>query len=356
MRFVHKMSGLMLATACALLLWGCPKEEGGGAPSSGAPNGAIPNSSAGGTSANSGGTAGGTEGKELNIAVIPKGTGNAFWLGVKAGADAAASAAGNVKITWVGPEHEGDATEQVNIVQTQINNHVDGIVLAAVNSDSLATPVKTATDKGIPVVTVDSGIAPDKDTSLAYIATDNVRGGREAGEKLAELIGKKGEVALLIFKPGAASNDEREKGFKDAIAKYPDIKLVATQVGGNVTEATNNMTNILTSNKNLAGVFAASEPNGVGAISALKQSKQNGKIKLVAFDGSAIEVAGLKDGIIQALIVQDPYQMGFKGINTVLSAIKKEPIKDKKVDSGMTVVTMDNLNTPDVQKLLNPGK
>jgi ribose transport system substrate-binding protein len=183
-----------------------------------------------------------------------------------------------------------------------------------------------------------------------------VKGGQAAGEKLAELIGKKGDVAILLFKPGAASNDEREKGFKDAIAKYPDIHIVHTAVGGDPTSATNNTTDVLTAHKTLAGIFAANQPNGEGAASVLKQRKLGGTVKLVAFDGSDNEIKALKDGTIQALIVQDPYQMGFKGVNTVLQAIKKETIKEKLIDSGLTVVTPDNLNTPAVQKLLNPGK
>jgi len=238
-------------------------------------------------------------------------------------------------------------------VQAQVTNRVDAIVLAATDAEALVKPAKDALAKGIPVITIDSGLK-DPDASLCYIATDNVEGGRRAAEALAKEIGAKGKVGLLLFEKGSASSDEREKGFKEGLQKYPNIQLVTTLESNDPQKATDTTTNMLTANPDIAGIFAANEPNGVGAANVLRQKKLGGKVKLVAYDSSPEEIKALEEGILQATIVQDPFQMGYKGVKTALKAIKKEPIGEKFINSGMTVVTKANLNTPEVQKLVNP--
>ncbi len=339
----QKIGALALAGLFGMTLWGCPKES---APeTTTAPTATTKPTDAGGTQPGAGG-------KQLKIAVIPKGTANSFWLSVKAGADAAASELKQPEPIWQGPAKEGDVTQQVDVVQTQINNKVDGIVLAAVDSEALVQPVKAAADKKILTVTVDSGLSKDQDPSIAYIATDNVKGGELAGETLAKLIGNKGEVGVLMFKKGSGSNDEREKGFMEAMKKFPDIKVVFNQEAGDPTKAVDQTNNMLIANPKIAGIFAANQPNGEGAISVLKQKKLGGKIKVVAFDASADELSALKDGTIHGLIVQDPFQMGYKGYKVLAAAINGTMPTEKTVDSGVKVVTMENLNSPEVQKLL----
>jgi ribose transport system substrate-binding protein len=215
-------------------------------------------------------------------------------------------------------------------------------------------PVQEAVKKGIPVVMIDSGIN-DTTTPVCYIATDNVKGGQVAADTLAKAIGEKGNVALLSMVKGAASSDQRDQGFKEGLKKYPNIHLVATQYTANkVDTAVDQTTNILTAHPDLVGIFSTSEPNGVGAANALKQRKLNGKVTLVAFDSSKEEVAALEDGTILALMVQDPYQMGYKGVKTVEKAIKKEAITEKTLDSGLKVVTKQNMTDPEILKLLPP--
>ncbi len=348
MRTVQKIGVLTVSCLGSVLLWGCPKEN------TGASGGTTGDTTTAATPTTGGGGSGGA-GKGLRIAVIPKGTSNSFWLGVKAGAEDAAKKMGNVEILWKGPATENDVTQQVDVVQTQISNKVDGIVLAAVDSEALAQPVTTAKAANIPTVTVDSGIVKGKDDSVCYIATDNVKGGQLAADKLADAIGKKGNVGILIFKKGSASNDERESGFLEAMKKYPDIKVVSNLEGGDPTKAVDRTNDMLTANKDLAGIFAANQPNGEGAAQVLKQKRLEGKVKLVAFDSSEDEIKALQDGAIQALIVQNPYQMGYQGVETVVRAIKKETIDKKLQDSGVMVITKENMNTPDAQKLLKPG-
>lgn len=309
-------------------------------------NGCSKNPEASGTS----------ETSEPVIAVIPKGTANSYWLGVKAGAEAAGHEH-HVKIDFDGPKLETDITGQINLVENKINAGVKGIVLAACDTHALLRPVQDALRKGIPVVTIDSGLDPKNDPSYCYIATNNEEGGKRAADALAKAIGQKGKVGILGFLQGAASNDDRLKGFEEEIKKYPNITLGPILYDDSDTgKAVNQTANMLTSNPDLVGIFAANQPGGVGAANYLRQSGLVGKVKIVAFDASDDEIADLKDGIIQALIVQNPYQMGYEGVVQVLNALAKKPAPQKFIDSGVTVVTLQNMNDPRIQKLLHPGQ
>ena len=344
---MHKGSiwlGLAAATMLAVSVTGCPKESA-----------TSPDSKPGGpgTSAEvKPENAGVPANKDIKIAVIPKGTAHSYWQTMKLGADAA-GAEEKVEIIWQGPGKEGDMTQQIDLVNNQVTNKVSGLVVAATDSTALVKPLKAATEKGVKVVTIDSGVT-DKDASLCYIATDNKEGGRRAADALAKELGGKGKVGVLIFQKGSASNDEREAGFMENIKKYPGISVVSTLEGSDTQKGNDNTTNMLTSHPEITGIFAANEPNGVGAAAVLKQKQLIGKVKLVAYDSSPEELKALNDGSIQALIVQDPYQMGYLGVKTVLKAIRNQPIDKKEIDSGMTVVTKANLNDPAVQKLVNP--
>jgi len=345
MRLQQMIGTAVMASALALTLWGCPKEKAtpGGSPSTTPGTNGAATDDVKGT-------------RKLRIAVIPKGTQNSYWVALKQGADAAAVADPNIEIIYQGPEPEDNPTAQVDVFKTQVNNKVDGIVLAVIDKDSMVNPVKDAMAKGIKVVTVDSGLAKEKDSSVCYISTDNVKGGADAADTLAKAIGEKGEVGMLYFQKGSGSSDEREKGFEDEIKKYPNVHLVQSREAREATKAADETINMLTAHKDIVGIFAANEPNGVGVANVLKQRKLVGKIKVVAFDTSDQEVQALKDGTILALIVQNPYQMGLQGVQAAVKSIKKQDVGAKSVDSGLTVVTKENLNTPDVQKLLNPGK
>lgn len=296
---------------------------------------------------------GGTAGKKLSIAVIPKGTSHSFWKTIHAGA-LEAGREENVDIIWEGPAKETEITEQINLVQQMVTRKVDGIVLAATDSQSLIKPVQDAQAKNIPVVTIDSGLK--ELVSYCYIATDNVEGGRRAADALAKQIGEKGKVGLLAFLKGAGSSDEREKGFLEGIKKYPNIHIVPIlYYDSDAAKALDRTFALLTANPDLAGIFAASEPGGIGAANALKQKKLAGKVKLVAYDTSDDELKAFEEGTIQALIIQDPFQMGYKGVKTVLKAIRKDPVTEVYIDSGVFVVTKENFKDEKIQKLLHPA-
>lgn len=287
----------------------------------------------------------------LDIGVVPKGISHQFWLTVKAGADAAGKEF-NANITWQGPDKETEIDKQVNILEDMVSRKMDAIVMAACDENGLTNVIKKAVGAKIPVITIDSGVKSD--LPVTFIATDNIAGAKAAAKELVRLIGGAGEVGLMPFVPGAATSELREQGFKEGLKEFPDVKLVATlYCQSDVAKGMNATQDMMTANPNLKGIFAANEPGAIGAAQAIKAAGKAGQIKLVAFDGSDEEIATLKEGTIQALVVQNPFQMGYQGVKAAVDCIQGKPV-EKRIDTGVTVVTMENLNQPEIQKLLYP--
>ncbi len=298
---------------------------------------------------NTGGGGAANTGKP-RIAVIPKGTSHNFWLSIKAGADAAGKDLG-AEIIWKGPASETDFSGQMNIVEDAISKRVDGILLAPSHGDSLVPVCKKAKEAGIPVVIMDSGI--NWEDYLSYVSTDNRKGGEMAAERMATLLGGKGTVGVIANKIGSVSTDERENGFKDVIEKkYPGIKIVATLYGdSDRTKSANVAEDILTKNPNINGLFGSCEPAAIGALTSVNIKALQGKVKIVGFDSSPELVNNLRAGIIDSLVVQDPYKMGFEGVRAILDKKANKPV-ERRQDTGVVLVTKENMGTPEIQKLI----
>ncbi len=289
------------------------------------------------------------EDKALEIAVIPKGLAHQFWIFVKAGAEAAGKEFG-AHILWQGPPKETEIARQINIIQDMITRRVDALVLAACDENALVSVIEQADRAGMPVIMIDSGVKSDVPKSL--VATDNVEGAKMAAHKLAELLGGKGEVGLIPFVSGAATSELREQGFKEGIREYPDMPLVATNYSqSDVSIGMNVASDMLTAHPNLAGIFAASEPSAIGAAQALRAAGKAGKVKLIGFDATGEQLNALRDGVIHALIVQNPFKMGYEGVKAAVAALRGESV-EPRIDTGVTIVTLDNIDTPEVQALL----
>ncbi len=283
------------------------------------------------------------------ILVSPKGLVHSFWVSVKAGADSAGRELG-AEIIWKGPAQEINIAEQIAIIEDYVNKGIDAIVLAACDAKGLLPVLERAHRRGIPIITIDSGV--DSDLPLSFIATDNIAAARKAAQTLAQLIGERGKVACIPFVPGAATSIMREQGFVDEIKKYPQIELLPIRysqsdvaVGMAVTE------DILTGHPDIKGIFAANEAGTIGVIQALKTKNKIGTVKVVGFDAAANEVAALKAGEISALIVQDPFKMGYEGVKAAMTALAGATVA-KRIDTGVYVVTTDNLDDPIIQRLI----
>lgn len=295
----------------------------------------------------------GGAGGSLKIAVIPKGTTHAYWKSVQSGAEQAAKEL-NVEMVWKGPVTENDRASQIGIVQQFIAEDIGGIVLAPLDYEALAAPVGEATAKGTPVVIIDSAIkgTPGKDFA-SFVATNNEQAGVMGGETLAKILNDKGDVVLLRYMPGSASTDDREKGFLEAMAKHPDIHIISKDQYSGATqgEAQTASLNMLSVLQKAQGIFCPNESSTLGMLGALDQAQLAGKVKFVGFDATPELIDALKAKQIDALIAQDPRRMGYEGVKTLVAAIHKETVPPT-IDTGSVVVTMENLNNPEIKKVL----
>ena len=286
------------------------------------------------------------------IAVIPKATSHIFWLAVKAGAVAAGEKFG-VEIEWNGPAAETDFARQIQIVDSAIARRVDGIVLAASDRKALVQVVDRAMSLNIPTTIFDSGL--DSENYTSFVATGNVEAGRMAGRELGRLVGGKGKVAMIQHVPGSVSTQDRETGFEEVIAKdFPAIQVVQKLYG--MSDRAKSMAaaeNILTAHPDLDGIFASTEPSASGSILALNARGRGGKVKLVGFDVNETMVEAMQAGTLDAMVLQDPFKIGFEAVKTVVDKINGQT-PPKHMDLPAVVVTKANLDSPDMQRLVKP--
>lgn len=284
------------------------------------------------------------------IAVIPKGTTHSFWNSVLAGARKAAKEQ-NVEIFWTGPDREGDREKQIQIVEDFIVKKVAGIVLAPTDAGALVPVVERAAAAGIPVVIIDSDIETDK--RVSFVATDNYAGGALAAKRMGKILGGKGKVAVIKYMAGSASTTARENGFMETLKKeFPDIELVEARYGMDTVEtALSAAEDVLTRHKELDGIFACNESTSRGTLRALESQGRADAVKMIGFDAADALIKGLQAGRIDALVVQNPQAMGYKGVGSVVAAIKGDRVK-ARIDTGVELVTRDRLSSPEIRALI----
>jgi len=290
--------------------------------------------------------------REPRIAVVPKATSHMFWQSVHAGAVAAGRDL-HVEVLWNSPAVETDFSRQIQIVDSMIAQHVDGLALAASDRTALNASLDRAAQAGIPVTVFDSGV--DSTNYMTFVATNNYEAGKAAARKLAELIGGKGKTAVVLHMPGSYSTMERERGFDDVIAReFPAIQIVARQYG--MSDRSKSMAaaeNMLTAHPDLAAIFCSTEPSSTGTSLALKERGLAGKVKFVAFDASDNMIEDLRAGVIHAMVVQDAFQIGYEAVKTLVEKLHGHP-PPKQMDLSAQVITKADLDKPDVHALLFP--
>jgi ribose transport system substrate-binding protein len=208
------------------------------------------------------------------------------------------------------------------------------------------------------VVIIDSDLQGDEHVS--FVATDNYKGGQMAGREMARLLNGKGRVVVLRYQEGSASTTNREKGFLDEIARHPGIRVVsANQYGGATTESAYRASeNLLAPLKkggrlDLDGIFCPNESTTFGMLRALQDSKLAGTVRFIGFDSSEKLVQALEAGQIDALVLQDPFKMGYLGVRTLVDHLNGKKVP-RRVDTGVTLVTRKNMSSPEIQQLLKP--
>jgi ribose transport system substrate-binding protein len=294
------------------------------------------------------------------IAVIPKGTTHEFWKSINAGAVKAQrelTAQGTkVDVIWKGPLREDDRDQQIQVVENFMTRQVSAIVLAPLDSKALVRPVHNAVQAGVSVVVMDSDLKSDE--YVSFVATDNYKGGRLAGEEMGKLLGGKGNVILLRYQVGSASTEARESGFLDALkAKYPDVKIISSDQHAGATrelayQASQNLLNRY--GREVNGIFCPNEPPTIAMTKALRDiGLAGGKVKMIGFDAGSQSVTDMKNGDVQALVVQNPLLMGYLGVMTAVKHLRGEKV-EKRIDTGVVLVTPENMNEPAMKELLHP--
>ena len=294
----------------------------------------------------------------MTIAVIPKGTSHVFWQSIHAGAEKAAREL-DVRIIWRGPVREDDRDAQISEVEGFVTRGVSGIVLAPLDDSALAAPVAQATRSKIPVVIIDSGLKGSD--YVSFVATDNHKGGRMAGDHLVKLLGGKGRVVMLRYAEGSASTNEREAGFLEALQGQAGMQLLsANQYGGADVEGAYKRGEALLSRfKNpdgslgVDGIFCPNESTTFAMMRVLQDNGWAGKVKFVGFDSAENLVKGLENGHIHGLVLQDPVKMGYLGVKTVVEHLKGTKV-EKRIDTGVRLATRENMNEPEMKELLKP--
>ena len=295
--------------------------------------------------------------KRLQIAVIPKGTTNEFWKAIHAGAVKAATERGGVDIIWKGPIREDDRDEQIKIVENFISQGVDGIVLAPLDDQALVPVLNDAKARKIPVVIFDSGVKWND--YVSFVATDNYKAGALGADRLAGALGGKGDIILLRYAEGSASTMERESGFLDTIKKrYPDINVLSSNryAGATVEPAYAAAENLLSTFKNVQGMFTPNESTTLGTLLALRAAGRIGgrnEVKLVGFDAGDKLVEALGRGELYGLVLQNPMRMAELAVNALLDSVAGKPV-DKRIDTGEYMITRENMKQPDMDALLRP--
>lgn len=297
--------------------------------------------------------------KKYTIALVPGLTTDAFYITMQKGAQAAADALG-VELVFQGAPDFNPVT-QVPVLDAVIARAPDAILIAPTDTTQLIEPLRKAYDAGIAVITVDTFIgtgvyqtgAGDADFPLAYIASDNVLGGRMAARALADAIGGEGKVFVSNVKPGISTTDQREAGFKAEMAEnFPKVTVLETQFNDNdANKAASQLQGVFARDADLKGVFGANLFSALGAGTGVQQAGQTGKIKVVAFDAPGSIVDNINSGLVDVAIAQHPAEIGYYGVVSAYAQLTGNSIP-VSIGTGFTIMDKSNITDPNVAKYI----
>ncbi len=285
------------------------------------------------------------------VMVVPKGQTHDFWQGVRAGVEAysddAATEGVGLEIYWEGPLHENDVEEQIRIVKSCVRRSVDGVLLAPLDRQMLVGPVEEVSEAGIPVVIIDSGL--DSDTFVSFVATDNRKGGELAGQKLGELLGGRGKVIMLRYQKGSASTHNREEGFLEVIgSQYPDVEVISADVYGGATRGSCRLAALGLLRRmgdTVQGIFCPNEPTTLGMLLALEELEMIDDFQFVGFDATDRLARSLAEGKLQALVVQDPFEIGYAGMRAMVDHLQRKSVQ-KRIKTGVSLSSPERVDAP----------
>lgn len=281
----------------------------------------------------------------IQIALITMDSIDEHWIKLNNGAQDKAKELGGVSVNFSAPQvGKVDAAAQLQLIEDAITRKVDAIMLAPLHADALVPGIEKAKAAGIKVVLVDSGA--NTEAYDAFFFTDNGAAARTAADELAKVINGQGKVAIINAQAGAGTTMTRENEFKAQMAsKYPGVTIVGTQYSdGDATRALNIATDFMTANPDLAGIYACNEGSTTGAGNGIEQAGKAGKVRFVGFDWSANTKALVERGVLDASMVQNPYQMGYQGVQAAVDLVQGKSVQ-RRVDTGVTVANKGNAAT-----------
>lgn len=287
---------------------------------------------------------------QIYIPIISKGFQHQFWQAVKAGAEKAAKEM-NVKITFEGPETEAMVDKQIEMLQTALDKKPQAICLAALDSKAVIPLLQKAKASNIPVIGFDSGV--DSGIPVTTVATDNVAAAGMAADKMADLIGDKGEVALVVHDQTSRTGIDRRDGFVNQMkTKHPNITIVDTQYGaGDQLKSTDIAKAIIQAHPNIKGLFGANEGSIIGVLNAIKELNKGGKIVAIGYDSGQQQIDAIKSGVEAGAITQDPIGIGYKCVDSALKAIKGQTLP-KTIDTGFHWYDKTTIDSDAIKPLL----
>ncbi|WP_027092045.1 ABC transporter substrate-binding protein [Cohnella thermotolerans] len=286
---------------------------------------------------------------KIYIPVISKGFQHQFWQAVKQGSEKAAKELG-VEVTFEGPDTETQVDKQIEMLQAALDKKPQAIALAALDSKAVIPLLQKAQAAHIPVVGFDSGV--DSDIPVSTAATDNLKAAALAADKMAELIGGKGEIALVVHDQTSRTGVDRRDGFKKEIeAKYPDIKIVDTQYGGGDHLKSTDLTKaIIQAHPNLKGIFGSNEGSAVGVVNAITELKRD-DIVVIGYDSGKAQMDAIRSGKMAGAVTQDPIGIGYWAVKAAYMAYKGEAV-DKTIDTGFHWYDKNNIDSDEIKPLL----
>ena len=291
-----------------------------------------------------------TESDQPYIAIVSKGFQHQFWQAVKAGAEQAAVDY-DVTITFEGPETESQVDKQVEMVQAALDKNPAALCLAALDTQALIPQLERAQEAGIPVVGFDSGV--DSDIPVSTAATDNIAAAATAADKMAELIGGSGQVAVIVHDQTSRTGIDRRDGFVNQIeAQYPDIEIVDIQYGGgDQLKSTDLAKAIIQAHPDLKGFFGANEGSIIGVLNAVSEMGKEGDIVVIGYDSGQQQMDAIRSGVEAGAITQDPIGIGYKCVEAAVKALNGEDLP-KEIDTGFHWYDANNIDDDAISPLL----
>ena len=288
--------------------------------------------------------------QQYNISFIQGVIGDQFYITMECGMRDAAKTAGNITLDVQGPQKWGDDL-QIPIVTAVVAKKPDAMLIAPDSTTGLQKPLADASASGIKIGLVDTSL-DDPSFAFTQISSDNLGGGKAAFEALQQLVPDGGKVMVIDQRPGVSTTDARREGFEEAVKADPKFEYIGVQYSQNEpSKAAQIVTATLQKDPDLVGIFATNLFSATGAATGIRQADATGKVKVVGFDAGPDQVKALQEDTVQAIIAQQPYDIGQQGIQQALKALAGEPTT-KQVQTGFTIVTKDTLSTPEGQAAL----